>query len=73
MKKIVSSDAVYAGRSRHAEDYSRFVGSAEAFGFRAIYNERTFFQAFCRDLKKAKKRVIIESPYLTERHLASNL
>ena len=32
-----------------------------------LFNERTFFQAFCRDLKKAKKRVIIESPYLTER------
>ena len=32
-----------------------------------LFNECTFYQAFCRDLKKAKKRVIIESPYLTER------
>ena len=32
-----------------------------------LFNERTFDQSFRRDLKKAKKTVVIESPYLTER------
>ncbi len=32
-----------------------------------LFHERTFDQSFCRDLRKAKRTVVIESPYLTER------
>lgn len=32
-----------------------------------LYNERTFYKAFVKDLKSAKSSVIIESPYFTER------
>ncbi len=32
-----------------------------------LYSERSFYKAFVKDLKKAKKSVIIESPFLTER------
>lgn len=30
-----------------------------------LYDERTFYQAFVRDLRRAEKEVIIESPYMT--------
>jgi len=30
-----------------------------------LYDESTFYQAFMRDLKKCKKEVIIESPFIT--------
>jgi len=30
-----------------------------------LHNEHTFYQAFIRDLKKSKKEVIIECPFLT--------
>ena len=32
-----------------------------------LFDEQTFNQALCRDIKKARKAVVIESPYLTER------
>lgn len=32
-----------------------------------LFDEWAFNRAFCRDVKKARKTVIIESPYLTER------
>ncbi len=32
-----------------------------------LYNEQTFYNAFTKDLRKAQKKVIVESPYLTER------
>ena len=32
-----------------------------------LYNEKAFYWAFLRDLKSAKRNVVIESPYLTER------
>ena len=32
-----------------------------------LFNERTFDEAFFRDLERAKSSVIIESPYLTQR------
>ena len=31
-----------------------------------LFDERIFDRAFCRDLARARKTVIIESPYLTE-------
>lgn len=31
----------------------------------SLHDERTFYQAFTRDLKHAKREVIIESPYMT--------
>ena len=34
-----------------------------------LFNERTFYQAFYKDLKRTKRRVVIESPYLTERRV----
>ena len=35
-----------------------------------LFNEKSFHAFFCRDLSKAKKSVVIESPYLTERRAA---
>ena len=32
-----------------------------------LYDEQSFYDAFLKDIKRAKKTVIIESPYLTER------
>lgn len=32
-----------------------------------LYDERSFYNAFTRDIKKAVSSVIIESPYLTEK------
>ena len=32
-----------------------------------LFNEHTFYANFLRDLSRANKRVVIESPYLTER------
>ena len=32
-----------------------------------LYNERAFYWAFLRDLKAARRNVVIESPYLTEK------
>lgn len=33
----------------------------------SLFDERTFYKAFIKDLSRAKKNVIIESPFLTER------
>ncbi len=33
----------------------------------SLFNERTFYANFLRDLRRANKHVVIESPYLTER------
>ena len=30
-----------------------------------LYNEKTFYKAFSKDLKKAKREVVIESPFMT--------
>ncbi len=35
-----------------------------------LYNDQTFYGSFLRDLKHAKKEVIIESPYMTTSRLA---
>ena len=32
-----------------------------------LYDERSFYDAFIKDIKNAKRSIIIESPYLTER------
>ena len=32
-----------------------------------LFNERTFYDSFPRDLLRARKSIVIESPYLTER------
>ena len=34
-----------------------------------LYDERSFYDAFIHDLKRAKKEVIIESPYITCRRV----
>ncbi len=33
----------------------------------SLYNETSFYKQFTRDLRRAKKKIIIEGPYLTER------
>ena len=35
-----------------------------------LYDERTFYQEFTKDIKQAKQSIIIESPFLTERRAA---
>lgn len=35
-----------------------------------LYDERTFYRAFIRDLKNCRKEAIIESPYITTGRLA---
>lgn len=35
-----------------------------------LFDEKTFYQAFLHDLKRCKKEVIIESPYMTANRLA---
>lgn len=35
-----------------------------------LFNERTFYQAFIRDLRRCRTEVIIESPYMTTNRLA---
>ncbi|MYB40009.1 hypothetical protein F4X86_01770 [Candidatus Saccharibacteria bacterium] len=32
-----------------------------------LFNERSFYEPFTKDVRRAKKRIVIESPYLTER------
>ncbi len=36
----------------------------------SLYDEKTFYQAFIRDLKEAKTEVIIESPFVTSKRIA---
>ena len=38
-----------------------------------LFNDRGFHRAFAKDLLRAKKRIIIESPYLTERRVRLNM
>lgn len=38
-----------------------------------LYDERTFYRAFLRDLKRCRQEVIIESPYLTTNRLQTLL
>ena len=35
-----------------------------------LFDEYTFFKAFSKDVKKAKHKVVIESPYITKRRAA---
>ena len=35
-----------------------------------LVSEHTFYRAFSRDLKRARKKIVIESPFLTERRAA---
>lgn len=34
-----------------------------------LYDQTTFYKAFLRDLRNAKSRVIIESPFITEKRM----
>lgn len=36
-----------------------------------LFDEKTFYKAFINDLKKCKKEVIIESPYMTTNRLST--
>jgi len=36
-----------------------------------LYDQNTFYDAFLRDLRHAKSRVVIESPFITERRTAA--
>ncbi len=35
-----------------------------------LFNENTFYEAFAKDLKRAKRRVIIESPFITTKRFS---
>ena len=35
----------------------------------SLYNQNTFYDAFLRDARRAYKRLIIESPFITERRM----
>jgi hypothetical protein len=35
----------------------------------SLYNEKTFYQAFLRDLESCRHEVIIESPFITEQRM----
>lgn len=35
-----------------------------------LFNEKTFHKSFYRDLRRARRSILIESPYLTERRVA---
>ena len=35
----------------------------------SLYDEKTFYQTFLRDLEKCKKEVVIESPYITSERM----
>lgn len=32
-----------------------------------LFNEKSFYKSFSKDIRQAKKRIVIESPYMTER------
>ena len=32
-----------------------------------LFDEKSFYKSFLKDIRRAKKRIVIESPYLTER------
>lgn len=49
-------------RSFHKPDMSGLLSSK-------LYDERSFYDAFAKDINRAKSSVIIESPYLTERRV----
>ena len=34
-----------------------------------LYDEKTFYRTFLQDLRNAKRNIVIESPYLTERRV----
>lgn len=38
-----------------------------------LYDQNTFYKAFIKDLSRAKSRVIIESPFITKKRIASLL
>ncbi len=35
-----------------------------------LFNDNTFYEAFVKDIKRAKRRVIIESPFITTKRFA---
>ena len=47
----------------------KFLHKADASGLLTsrLFDEKSFFDAFAKDVNDAKKSVLIESPYLTER------
>lgn len=42
-----------------------FSRSSDPFVRSKLFDENTFYKAFIQDLKKCKKEVVIESPYIT--------
>ncbi|HSW88986.1 MAG TPA: phospholipase D-like domain-containing protein [Candidatus Saccharimonadales bacterium] len=45
------------------------IPSTSVLATSMLYNEETFYNQFLKDLLKAKKEVIIESPYITKKRL----
>lgn len=42
-----------------------------SFSKSKLYDQTTFYDAFVRDLRHAKSRVVIESPFITEKRMAT--
>ncbi len=49
---------------------AKYVPSADLLSSR-LFNEQTFYAQFRRDLKRAKKEIVIESPFLTSKRVQS--
>lgn len=45
--------------------WNRQSGKAKALFSSSLHNERSFYNAFLKDLESCQKEVVIESPYLT--------
>lgn len=44
-----------------------------SFSTSKLYDQTTFYEAFVRDLRHAKSRVVIESPFITEKRMTALL
>ena len=63
---MAGGPAAFAGRVAMFRVFRR-RDSRRAFLLSRLFDERTFDDAFFRDLERAKRSVIIESPFLTQR------
>lgn len=48
-------------------------GSQDELASSLLFNERTFYTQFKQDLERARKEIVIESPFMTNRRVNSLL
>ena len=60
------SSVLYVKAAMMLEILMRLFGSQDLLTSQ-LFDELTFYQAFRKDLTKARKSIVIESPYMTER------